>query len=126
VIEVGSGGGALDLLDQNSHIELVILDFSMPGMNGMEVARQVGTKSSARPVMFVTGYADTSAVGDIDDTHVFRKSFIGNELADKVQTALANSAGNSSNKIFRLPKTDMCGATSDVRYGPIADSHFSD
>jgi signal transduction histidine kinase/CheY-like chemotaxis protein len=102
VIEVGSGGGALDLLDQNAHIDLVILDFAMPGMNGMEVARQVRTKSPARPVMFVTGYADTSALGDIDDTHVVRKPFIGNELADKVQTALANSAGNSSNKIIRL------------------------
>jgi CheY-like chemotaxis protein/nitrogen-specific signal transduction histidine kinase len=102
VIEVGSGGGALDLLDQNAHIDLVILDFAMPGMNGMEVARQVRTKSPARPVIFVTGYADTSALGDIDDTHVVRKPFIGDELADKVQTALANSVGSSSNKIIRL------------------------
>ena len=46
VIEVGSGGGALDLLDRNAQIELVILDFAMPGMNGMEVARQVRAKSS--------------------------------------------------------------------------------
>ncbi len=102
VIEVGSGGGALDLLDQNPHIDLVILDIAMPGMNGMEVARQVRIKSPTRPVMFVTGYADTSALGDIDDTQVVRKPFIGNELAQKVQTALAKSAGNSSSKIIRL------------------------
>ena len=102
VIEVGSGGGALDQLDQNAHIDLVILDFAMPGMNGMEVARQVRTKCPARPVIFVTGYADTSALGDVDDTQIVRKPFIGNELADKVQTALANSAGNSSNKIIKL------------------------
>lgn len=102
VIEVGSGGGALDLLDQNPHIDLVILDIAMPGMNGMEVARQVRIKSPTRPIMFVTGYADTSALGDIDDTQVVRKPFIGNELAEKVQTALAKSAGNSGNKIIRL------------------------
>src|SRR4029453_12725634 len=60
VIEVGSGGGALDLLDRNAHINLVILDFAMPGMNGMEVARQVRTKVPSCPVVFVTGYADTS------------------------------------------------------------------
>jgi CheY-like chemotaxis protein len=102
VIEVGSGGAALDLLERNAHIELVILDFAMPGMNGMEVARQVRTKSPARPVIFVTGYAETSALGDIDETQIVRKPFIGNELADKVQTALANSAGNSSSKIIRL------------------------
>jgi len=102
VIEVGSGGGALDLLDQNPHIDLVILDIAMPGMNGMEVARQVRIKSPTRPIMFVTGYADTSALGDIDDTQVVRKPFIGDELAEKVQTALAKSAGNSGNKIIRL------------------------
>ena len=102
VIDVGSGGAALDLLDHNAQIELVILDFAMPGMNGMEVARQVRTKSPARPVIFVTGYAETSALGDIDETQIVRKPFIGNELADKVQIALANGAGSSSSNIFRL------------------------
>ena len=102
VIVVGSGRGALDLLDRNAHIELVILDFAMPGMNGMEVARQVRTKSPARPVIFVTGYVEMSALGDIDETQIVRKPFIGNELADRVQTALATSAGNPSSKIIRL------------------------
>lgn len=99
VIAVGSGGGALDLLDRNAQIELVILDFAMPGMNGMEVARQMRAKVPSRPVLFVTGYADTSALGDIDDKQIVRKPFIGNELADKVQFALARTAGNSSRKV---------------------------
>ena len=60
------------------------------------------TKIPSRPVIFVTGYADTSALGDIDDTQIVRKPFIGNELADKVQFALANGAGNSSSKIIKL------------------------
>jgi signal transduction histidine kinase/CheY-like chemotaxis protein len=102
VIEVGSGGGALDLLERNTHIDLVILDFAMPGMNGMEVARQVRTKVPSLSVVFVTGYADTSALGDIDDAQIVSKPFIGNELADKVQFALANRAGNSSSKIVTL------------------------
>ncbi|MGE5166951.1 MAG: response regulator [Sphingobacteriales bacterium] len=102
VIEVGSGGGALDLLDQNAQIDLVILDFAMPGMNGMEVARQMRTKVPSRPVIFVTGYADTSALGDIGDNQIVRKPFIGNDLADKVQFALANGVGNSSSKIVPL------------------------
>ena len=98
VIEVGSGGGALDLLDRNAQIELAILDFAMPGMNGMEVARQVHTKVPCCPVLFITGYADTSALEDIDDTQIVRKPFIGTELADKVQIALAKGAGNASRK----------------------------
>ena len=102
VIEVGSGGGALDVLDRNAQIDLVILDFAMPGMNGMEVARQMRAKSPSRPVVFVTGYADTSALGDIGETQIVRKPFISNELADKVQFALANGAGNWSSKIVPL------------------------
>lgn len=102
VIEVGSGGGALDLLDRNAQIDLVILDFAMPGMNGMEVARQMRTKVPSRPVIFITGYADTSALRDIGETQIVSKPFIGNELADKVQSALANGAGNSSSKIIPL------------------------
>jgi FixJ family two-component response regulator len=74
----------------------------MPSMNGMEVARQVRAKVPSRPVVFITGYADTSALGDIDETQIVRKPFIDNELADKVQIALANSAGNSSSKIIRF------------------------
>lgn len=102
VIEVGSGGGALDLLDRNTQIDLVILDFAMPGMNGMEVARQLRTKVPSRSVIFITGYADTSALGDIGETQIVRKPFIGNELADKVQIALANRASTSSSKIVTL------------------------
>ena len=102
VIEVGSGGGALDLLDQNTQIDLVILDFAMPGMNGTEVARQIRTKVPSRPVIFVTGYADTSALGDIDQAQIVRKPFIGDEFVDKVQFALANGGGNSSGKIIPL------------------------
>ena len=102
VIEVGSGGGALDLLDRNTHIDLVILDFAMPGMNGMEVARQVRAKVPSLSVVFVTGYADTSALGDIDDAQIVRKPFIDTELADKVQFAFLNREGNSSSKIIRL------------------------
>ena len=74
VIEVGSGGGALDLLDRNAQIDLVILDFAMPGMNGMEVARRA-YKVPSRPVVFVTGYAEhprseTSASHRSSESHL--------------------------------------------------------
>ena len=40
VMEVGSGGAALDLLSREASVDLVMLDFAMPGMNGMDVARR--------------------------------------------------------------------------------------
>src|ERR1700747_1277467 len=32
VLKVGSGGAALDLLDRQPNVDLVLLDFAMPGM----------------------------------------------------------------------------------------------
>ena len=39
VLEAGSGGAALDILQREPGVELLIVDFAMPGMNGAEVAR---------------------------------------------------------------------------------------
>ena len=36
VMEVGSGGAALDLLSREASVDLVMLDFAMPGMNGVD------------------------------------------------------------------------------------------
>ena len=41
MIEAGSGGAALEVLDEQPAIDLMLLDFAMPGMNGAEVAEEV-------------------------------------------------------------------------------------
>ncbi|HLN09002.1 MAG TPA: response regulator [Xanthobacteraceae bacterium] len=89
VVEAGSGGAALDLLDGNTRIDLAVLDFAMPGMNGAELARHVRSRFSTLPVLFVTGYADKSALGEIGDASIVKKPFVGDELATKVRAALA-------------------------------------
>ena len=57
VLKLGSGGAALDLLDRQSNVDLMLLDFAMPGMSGVEVARQIQLKHPTIPILFVTGYA---------------------------------------------------------------------
>jgi CheY-like chemotaxis protein len=44
VLRAGSGGAALDLLEHHTKVDLVLLDFAMPGMSGAELARQIGQK----------------------------------------------------------------------------------
>jgi signal transduction histidine kinase/CheY-like chemotaxis protein len=89
VTEAGSGGAALDLLNRERRFDLVVLDFAMPGMNGMDLAREVHSKFPAMPVLFITGYADNSALAEIGDARLVKKPFLGDELVTKVQTALA-------------------------------------
>jgi len=65
---------------------IVIIDFAMPGMNGAEVARQIRTRSHNVPIIFVTGYSDTSAIEAVAgaDASVLRKPFQIADLEDLI------------------------------------------
>jgi signal transduction histidine kinase/ActR/RegA family two-component response regulator len=99
VLEAGSGGAALDLLDREAQIDLMVVDFAMPGMNGADVARQALARRPRLPVLFVTGFADRSAMAGVSEAHIIGKPFVEDELARKVRLALAQSA---SDNVVRL------------------------
>jgi signal transduction histidine kinase len=88
VVEAGSGGAALDLLDRQAEIDILLLDFAMPGMNGAEVAREVHARRPGLPILFVTGYADTEALAAAGGDGILRKPFVERDLAAKLRTAL--------------------------------------
>jgi signal transduction histidine kinase/ActR/RegA family two-component response regulator len=102
VLELCSGGAALDLLERQTTIDLVLLDLAMPGMNGMEVARQARSKFPALPILFITGYADKAVLQDIGEAKIIKKPFVGDELANKVHAALASVSPRSASKIVQL------------------------
>jgi signal transduction histidine kinase len=102
VLKLGSGGAALDLLDRQPNVDLVLLDFAMPGMSGVEVARQVQLKHPAIPILFVTGYADKNALRDVGEERIIKKPFIGEELAKKVNAALVKGPAPHSGKVVVL------------------------
>jgi signal transduction histidine kinase/ActR/RegA family two-component response regulator len=89
VVEAGSGGAALDALDRNRQVDLVLLDFAMPGMNGAEVAREVRSRRPDVPILFATGYADAGALVDAPEDGVIHKPYVEEELAGKLSRALA-------------------------------------
>jgi signal transduction histidine kinase len=90
VLEAGSGGAALDLLEREPDISLMLVDFAMPGMNGAEVARQAYAKRPNLPILFVTGFADRAALAGVSEAHVIGKPFVNDELVAKVSFALGS------------------------------------
>ncbi|WP_334162192.1 response regulator [Phenylobacterium sp.] len=88
VIEAGSGGAALDVLDREPGVDLVLLDFAMPGMNGAEVAREARARRPDVPILFVTGYADTAALEEAGEDGILRKPYLERDLAAKLKAAL--------------------------------------
>ena len=83
VVEAGSGGAALDILTREPTIDLLIIDFAMPGMSGAEVARQVRAKRPTLPILFITGFADRAALAGVSETHIVGKPFVNDELDDQ-------------------------------------------
>jgi signal transduction histidine kinase len=98
VLEASSGGAALDLLHQRVKIDLILIDFAMPGMNGAEVARFMRSKHPDFPIVFVTGFADREALEGLQHAHVIGKPFTSAELAEKIQLALGERVGGEGPK----------------------------
>ena len=58
-----SGEEALQVLETNKNIEVVILDVKMPGMDGIETLAEIKRKNPLVEVMMLSGHADvTSAI----------------------------------------------------------------
>jgi CheY-like chemotaxis protein len=91
VHELGSGGAALEFLGTGGAVDLVVMDFAMPGMNGAEVARRARVIRPGMPILFVTGFADRSALMEIQDVQVIGKPFTRRELAEKIRTSLGDA-----------------------------------
>jgi signal transduction histidine kinase len=99
VLEAGSGGAALELLERATDVDLVLLDFAMPGMSGAEVARHIQMRRPALPVLFVTGYADRAQLDGVSEAQIVGKPFVDQELQEKVRNALA---WRTTGKVVRL------------------------
>jgi len=56
--QAGTGEDCLSILEKEQ-IDVVVLDFKMPGMNGLEVLDQIKEKHPRTEVIILTGYATT-------------------------------------------------------------------
>ena len=92
VVEASSGPAALHVLDAGAQVDLLLLDFAMPGMNGVEVARVVRERWPATPILFATGYADTAVLSEATEDEIVQKPFGEMELAAKVNRLLRRKA----------------------------------
>ena len=92
VVSASSNGlDGLKSLDDGSH-DLLIVDYAMPGMNGVEVVKEVRRRAPDLPIILSTGYADMAAVDAVmEPDRVLRKPFRIDDLNTAVRAALAES-----------------------------------
>jgi PAS domain S-box-containing protein len=88
VIEADSGAAALDLLP-GSDVDVLLVDYAMPGMNGAQTAAAALKLKPGLPVLFVTGYADLEALSQVREEQILKKPYRDEELRQKLDAALA-------------------------------------
>ncbi len=105
VVAAASGEAALKALEPDS-FALVITDVAMPGMNGVELARQVRGIAPMLPIIFASGYADLQTFGaDLSDETLLKKPYRLSELAARIANALAERKDSSNVVEFRRPES---------------------
>jgi len=93
VHEAEDGFQALDLIRRSAlHIDLVVTDLVMPGMNGKELAMRLRSHFGALKVLFMSGYSDSTPVtGDESKGQAtfLQKPFAPEDLIRKVREILS-------------------------------------
>lgn len=88
----GSGGAALEVLQQRSNFDAIITDLEMPGMNGIELLRFVRRLDEDVPLIVVTGNPSLMSAISTVELGGFRyllKPINPDELRDTVRSATA-------------------------------------
>jgi two-component system, OmpR family, response regulator MprA len=119
-VELASDGAeALERLAANGQPDAVVLDILMPGIDGLEVCRQMRRRGYSIPVLMLTA---RDAVGDrvegldagADDYVV--KPFALEELLARVR-ALLRRASPSTDGVLRFADLELDTGTREVRRG---------
>lgn len=90
VLAAGSGQEALEIIGAE-HVDLLITDTIMPGMGGVELARQIVERGKAVNVIFVSGYPGQEVIereGLTPDSAFLQKPFTVSGLTELVQQFL--------------------------------------
>lgn len=86
VLAASSGRHALEIMNNEAVIDLLLTDANMPGMSGVDLAREVLATNRASRVIVMSGFTeDLPRLGDSDDrVELLSKPFTPRELRDRV------------------------------------------
>jgi len=91
-IEACDAHGALPVLESDVHLDLMISDVGLPGLNGRQLAENARKRRPGLKVLFVTGYAD-QATGSRPflepGMEMVTKPFLPDALASKIHQMIA-------------------------------------
>ncbi len=102
VVEALNGEEAVEHLnDENGSIDMVITDYAMPGMNGMDLLRSIREKDRYLPVIMMTAYGEKDLVIDAMRNHCdsfIEKPFTLDDLMNEIDRAMLKAVENKNSR----------------------------
>ncbi|MEQ1783731.1 MAG: response regulator [Hyphomonadaceae bacterium] len=98
-VEASDPEQALKALEQHEHIDLMVSDVGLPGMNGRQLAEIARQSRPDLKVLFITGYAAQVAVrNDMleEGMDMMVKPFALEDLTEKIRAMVVKSDANQS------------------------------
>jgi signal transduction histidine kinase len=83
VIKASSGPAALDVLKSGKAVDLLITDYAMPGMTGVQLAEAARKLRPDLPILLATGYADLPARAKVELPRL-SKPYQQQQLAERI------------------------------------------
>ena len=96
-----SGKEALEKIDnKHTKVDMVITDYAMPGMNGLNLLKNIRESERKLPVIMMTAYGDKEIVIDAlrnrCDSFI-EKPFTLDQLMEETERALSNASDEKEN-----------------------------
>jgi CheY-like chemotaxis protein len=98
-----SGRAALDLLDGRARVDLMLIDYAMPELTGVDTVRLARAKRPDLRILFMTGYADTAElIAEASRDALLKKPFSLAELAAAIETALKPDRTHTTGQVIPI------------------------
>jgi two-component system cell cycle sensor histidine kinase/response regulator CckA len=92
VLEASNGVEAIEVLEREGHVDLVVSDVVMPEMDGPTLLRELRKRDPKLKVIFVSGYAEEAFAKNLpkDEQYAFlAKPFTLKQLVAEVKNTLS-------------------------------------
>jgi PAS domain S-box-containing protein len=87
VVEASSAARALELIESDAQFDIMVTDYAMPTMNGLDLATRIRRIKPKLPIVLATGYAELPPSAVISFQRL-AKPFTQKELAETLEAAL--------------------------------------
>ena len=116
----GDGAGGARPAGRENTVDAVVLDVSMPRLDGLETCRRLRSQGSALPVLMLTArdeVADRVAGLDAGADDYVVKPFALEELLARLRALLRRAAPAEDGDVLRFADVELDPATREVRRG---------